>query len=62
MLFCVQRSTEEEEDIDRVLAKMKASGGRGNLLSVVAVSMLGQLDIGLLEGEWIRFQGCQQSN
>ena len=37
VLFCVQRSS-EEEDIDRVLAKMKSSGGRGNLLSVVAVS------------------------
>lgn len=32
------RSTEDEEDIDKVLAKMKTTGGRGNLLSVMADS------------------------
>ena len=47
MLFCVQRSTEDEEDIDRVLAKMKTRGGHGNLLSVAAVSISTPVDGGL---------------
>ena len=39
MLFYVQRSTEEEEDIERIVANVKATSKRGNLLSVVSVSI-----------------------
>ena len=49
MLFYVQRSTEEEEDIEKVVAKVKATGNRGNLLSVVSVSMHGHLDVKLTQ-------------
>ena len=40
LLFYVQRSTEEEEDIERIVANVKATSKRGNLLSVVSVSIL----------------------